>query len=283
MKDETKLFWYAVSTFLLSLILLTIGVLFYFYQSISIVQPHREALKDFAINLALWESIVGISGVFFIHRLFNVHLKHKRETQEIFKGLFQAVSHRFGNFLATQKVIITLLTNNPHPEAIKRLEQNVSLMERDFLQLVAVLKNFESTPFVRKRVKLSEIVYQVVEELESTLYSKEYRIKITGDCSLNVEPLLLKTVINLLLDNSFRYGKKEIYIRCGRTKGQVYCFISNDIKPSSPKGTGLGLKLSRYFANLTGGSISTREKKERFSTLIVWREEDRIISRFFHK
>ncbi len=273
MKEETKLFCYTVVTFILSILLLSIGVLLYFYFSIFTINGKfiSDIFYDFAMNLILWELIVVICGVFLFYRLFKIHLKHKLEVQSIFKGLFEAVSHRFGNYIAAQKVNVELLKYSKNNKIIDRLEMSLSNMENDFNELVLILKNLELETLSLEDVYLSSMIRQLTEDM-SIQQTKNIDLKIVGrdDVKLTAEYLFAKIVFVLLLDNAFRYSKSKIYI-CYKKNKNNYCLILNDINKQSREGTGLGLKLVKYFTDKIGVRVRTKRSNSWFCCLLVWK------------
>ncbi len=272
MKEETKLFIYAVVTFILSLLLLSVGVLLYFYLSIFAVsdRPLISDFYNFTINLILWEFIVVICGIFLFYRLFKIHLKHKLEIQTIFRGLFEAVSHRFGNYIAAQKVNVELLKYGRGKEAVKRLESSLSSMESDFKELILVLKNLELETPPSEDIYLDSMIKQLVGDIKAQR-GDNVSLKVVGceRVKLTAEYPFAKIVFMLLFDNAFKYSKSKVYI-CYKKNKNNYCLILNDINKQSYQGAGLGLKLVKYFTDKIGVEVKIKKTTSWFCCLLMW-------------
>ncbi len=252
---------------MLSLFIFTIGILLNYYFDILMVKISPiKALKDFAKNLFLWEAVFVLSVGYLFYYLFRTYLKQKRESQEIFQILLQAISHRFGNFLATQKINVELLRTNYRLDIIKRMQDSLRLVEFDLHQIVSVLKNFELQNFDITWLDISKVVNELLEE---ALYDDLQINCHFGKVKVKTSYLLTKNLIILLLENAFKYAANKVIIRTGFCNGKGYFYISNDIKERVSAGSGLGLKLARLLSEKTKAKLVTKDGLV-YQVLLVW-------------
>ncbi len=267
MKEEKRFLIYTTIVFLLALFIFTIGILLNYYLDIIIAKNSSfKDFRNFAKNLFLWEAVFVLSVGYLFYCLFSAYLKHKKESQEIFHILLQTISHRFGNFLATQKINVELLRNNYRLDVIKRMEDSLRLVEFDLQQIISVLKNFESQSLDIEWVDISKVVKEL---LENALYDGldiKYHL---GKVKVKSSYLLIKSLIALLLENAFKYAASKVVIRTGFCNGKGYFYVSNDIKEKISPGSGLGLKLARFLSEKSKAKLVTKTGLV-YQVLVVW-------------
>ncbi len=251
-----------------------VGVLLYLYLSLHREEPFRVVFQDFAVNLATWELIVAISGIFLFYRLFKVYVRHKFEMQSIFKILFEAVSHRFGNYLATQKVNVEIAKNYQSKDALNRMESSLTAMESDFKELILVLKNLEEEQLPKEQINVGTLIKDCISLISHSIHNPPIcNIKGADNLTILCELLFAKIIFSLLLDNAMRHSRKKVYIRYGYGRsGQKYCVILNDVfHNSAAKGVGLGLKLVHHFAGRMSVELKIKNTHSWFCCLLIWK------------
>jgi signal transduction histidine kinase len=128
---------------------------------------------------------------------------------------------------------------------------------------------------------VNKLLTEVIKKHE--FLAKVKKIKINSNLeplfSINVDPDLIKQVFSNLLENAIKYSREEstIYITSREEHNAIYIdfkdegvgipavdlpnifmkfFRSHDVKISTIKGSGLGLYLASYFAELHKGTIT---------------------------
>jgi len=268
LKEHRFIFYYIV-IFFLALFILNLGVLFSYYLDIILLGNCPEfLLREFTKNFFLWELAFVISIGYVFYRFIYIYIRQKRETQQIFRIILQAISHKFGNFLAIQKINIQLLDNNSNLEIIKRLKNSICLIESDLYQIISILKNFESQDLKAKPVDISEIIKKI---LQKNIYNRNFKLYLRiYNVKIKAISLIIETIISLLIENAFKYANQKISIRSGTYQGKAYVYISNDIKSVISPGSGLGLKIAHLLCEKSGAKLVSKSRKNLYQVLVVW-------------
>ncbi len=200
---------------------------------------------------------MSISYLFYL--LYSKYLFHKRRNQEIFNVLLQAISHRFGNFIAVQKLNLEALNTGSSELPLYRLQESLSALEEDYKQILRVLENFSNFSLDEDKIDFSLIIRDLVKCLRrsqnlSFVFRDFLRLEVS------VPRLLIRTILSLLLENAFKYAQSFVYVRIGCVKKQVYIFIANDIAEHVPRGSGMGLKIATLLVENLGWSLRYRSK-----------------------
>lgn len=267
---EHRFIFYYIIIFFLALFILNLGVLFSYYLDIILLGNCPEfLLREFTKNFFLWELAFVVSIGYVFYRFIYIYIKQKRETQQIFRIILQAISHKFGNFLAIQKINIQLLNNNPDSEIIRRLKNSICLIESDLYQIISILKNFESQDLKPNSIEISKIVKKL---LQKNIYNnKNFKLYLRlHSVRIKSISLITETVISLLIENAFKYANQKISIRIGTYQGETYVYISNDIKSVISPGSGLGLKIAHLLCEKSGAKLISKSGKGLYQVLVVW-------------
>lgn len=267
---EDRFIFYYIIIFFLALFILNIGVLFSYYLDIILLGNCPEfLLREFTQNFFLWELAFVVSIGYVFYRFIYIYIRQKKESQQIFQIILQAISHKFGNFLAIQKINIQLLDDNSNSETIRRLKNSICLIESDFYQIISILKNFESQDLKPKSIEISKIVKKI---LQRNIYNnKNFKLYLRL-YSVGIKSIFLitETVLSILIENAFKYANQKISIRIGTYQGQAYVYISNDIKSVISPGSGLGLKIAHLLCEKSGAKLISKNRKGLYQVLVVW-------------
>ncbi len=265
---EHRFILYYVVIFFLALFLFNLGILFSYYLDFILLNNYSESLlKEFTKNFFLWELAFVISVVYIFYRFVYIYIKQKRETQQIFRIILQAISHKFGNFLSIQKINIQLL-DNKNSETVRRLQNSIYLIESDLYQIISILKNFESQDLRQRPIEISEIIRNL---LQKNIYNKDLKLFLRlHDVKVKSISLIIETILSLLIENAFKYANQKIAIRTGIYQKNVYVYISNDIKPVISPGSGLGLKIAHLLGEKSGARLISKSRQTLYQVLLVW-------------
>ncbi len=255
---------------LLSLILLYIAVLFRFALEMEL-WGSRGSFQRFALNLFLWEALLAVSVSYVFYKLFVLYENHRREQEAFLKLLLLSVSHKFGNFLAGQKVNLALLAQEPSPETVKRLRANLESMEEDLQRLLQTLTYLLEEREPRIEEEPEERLKAILFRLERTFGSRKVTLRLGRAFRNFWHTLEGELLLFFLLENAFRYSAKKIYLRGGCFRGHFYFAILNDYgrgRSGEIKGGGLGLYLSRRLASHLGFTFRAEPRKAYFAALL---------------
>jgi signal transduction histidine kinase len=222
-----------------------------------------KKIKDLAINLFLWETALVLSLTFLFYKILWVHLKEREENRIFLEMILLTLSHKLGNFLATQRLNIEILKETTSPAALNRLEKSYMFIEKEFKHTLNIIKNFKAGSREREKINLKSLVESTLVEFEDVLKDKELKsdladVIITG-CKTDIE-----MIFYLVIENAVKYAKRQIFIQLKKGDNFVSYLIKNDIDPQIPKGSGIGLALVRQLTQKHKIEFTPREENRYF-------------------
>ena len=124
----------------------------------------------------------------------------------------------------------------------------------------------------RERVDASVLLGQLLGEAEFDLTEAGFsvqRIDFAGDCTLEVDPMQLKRVMDNLVSNIKKYAdpEKPVVFLSELAEGKLSLSVSNAISPSLARreSTRIGLRTCEKILSALGGSFHTRSEDGRFA------------------
>jgi signal transduction histidine kinase len=232
----------------------------------------------------------------FNHMAANLETAEERK-----KALTADVAHELRTPIAVQKAQLEGMLDRVIPITNENLQ--IALQQTDFLsrlvddlRLLAMAEAGE-LKLENRETDLKKMVEQLVAQFSSHLQGEGTKI-ITefqgyeNNSTVMLDPDRLTQIINNLLSNAQRYGKKGgvISVSCHRERGQVMISIKDD-GPGIPEsaiphlferfyrhekarsretgGTGLGLAISRKLALLMGGDLTAGNQQDGGAVFIL--------------
>ena len=272
LSSESRIVLQYALVFFLGLLLLDIVVVgLHHLSSLKDWGSTREELSFFITQLLLWELVLVLVVSYVFFQLLRRYKRHKEEAAEFQGLLLQAVSHKLGNFLATQRVDLELVRDSGSTRALARLERGTSFLERDFRHIIRVIRDYRFEEAEPEELDLSAIARRTLDqlqpELEGKLRERLQSAPMRG-CRQEVE-----TAVFLLVENASRYSDSWVYLRSGQVNGTSYLFIRNDVGGVTAKGTGVGLGLAERLGMRNGLKLQIRNKERSYSLLLAWRKK----------
>ena len=209
--------------------------------------------------------VLVVSYVFF--QLLRRYRRHKEEASEFQNLLLQAVSHKLGNYLASQRVDLELVRESGSHRALKRLERGSSFLERDFRHIIRVIRDYRFEEMEPEELDLGALARDAVDQMRSELDGK-LRDRL-GNAPVRACRQEAETVVYLLVENAARYSASRVALRSGQVNGVSYLFIQNDVAGSVAKGTGVGLSISERLSRRNGMEFRTREGTGKYLLLLA--------------
>jgi len=255
-------------------------------------------LPNVHITLSRNEMFFRVQGIVFADRTFEVLIEDitRPEKRRLLKQqLTSNIAHELKTPLASIKGYLeTLLSNKNIPQ-----DKMQYFIERAFLQSerlnellndISLLNNIEESGdlFEFKQVKLSPLINDVVENLESRITEKEIKLNVEIDDNVVVygNDSLLSSIFQNFIENSINYAGNKVNIRLKQylEDEKFYYFSYSDTGKGVPEehlsriferfyrvdegrtrdngGTGLGLAIVKNAVNLHKGEISVRNRPE---------------------
>lgn len=238
--------------------------------------------------------IVILVGAVFVYRAARKQIRLSQQQE----NFMMAVTHELKTPIAvTQLNLETLLRRQLDDETREKLIRH-SLQEvvrlnqlSNNILLAAQLEGGKYTTF-KQEVNLSEIAMEVIREFSVRYPLRHITSLVQPEVFLNGESLLLKMLLNNLLENALKYSPrdKQVRLELHQEKGQVvmkvvdegagvpaeernkifnkFYRIGNETTRKA-QGTGLGLYLSRKIASAHNGHISVKDNQPQGSIFMV--------------
>jgi two-component system sensor histidine kinase CiaH len=252
-------------------------------------RKHAQYVGEGAIFMLLI-----VVGAVFVYRATRRQWKLSQQQQ----NFMMAVTHELKTPIAVARLNLeTLSKRKLEPAMQEKIIQN-TLQETDRLNdlcnniLLASTLEGGSYSSYKEAVLLDDIVSKSVKQFSSRFPDHNIQLAVADEVELLGEPVLLKMMINNLLENAIKYAPKEspIIIKIENTVKGVQLTVA-DTGPGIPdaekrlvfekfyrmgnentrkaKGTGLGLYLCKKIAKDHNAEISVRDNKPHGSIFIV--------------
>ncbi len=242
---------------------------YYFDQVNSGLGLYHRRIRDFAVNLFLWELVSILSIVYLFLNLLSIHEKHKQETQVFLRIILQAVSHKFGNFLAGQKINLALFKEFRKEEDLENLEMSLGVMESDLSQVLRLIENFQAVSEAPEVVEISTLAAELLDEYSCIFGRRCVKFR-ASKVRIRFSCLKLRVILSILFENAFRYSARNVRCRVGVSGRKFYIFISNDLAPNPPGSTGLGFHIIKDLIRKNGPELKVRKKAGRYCVMLSW-------------
>jgi len=230
---------------------------------------YDRRIRDFAINLFLWELVSILSITYLFYNLLSIYEQHKHETQTFLKIILQAVSHKFGNFLAGQKINLALFKEFREEQDLEKIELSLGVMESDLSQVLKLIENFQTVHWESDIVDISSLAGELLDEYSCIFGRRRVKFR-ASKARIRFSCLKLRVILSILFENAFRYSASNVRCRVGTFGRKVYIFISNDLVPAPPRSTGLGLHILKDLIRKNGPELKVRKGVDCYCVMLSW-------------
>lgn len=178
------------------------------------------------------------------------------------------------------------LTDQTHPEKteyyLQSIQSNVDYMNELIEKVLSLGRVEEETCVKSEEVKISRILEKLEEQYEDLLRQRELHLEIQGDGVLQTDELLFTQILDNLLSNAVKYALSgtviDIDVNPEKMTVRNYMereittdpekllqpFVKGDESRTGTTGTGLGLTIVSYIAQLLGYQIHLSLKENEF-------------------
>ncbi len=237
--------------------------IFHYLESRKVDQDFLEKkILEYTKQVILWEFLLVLATMLIVYKIIDRMTKQQKEYRDFLELIILTISHKFGNFLASQKGNIEILKINYDPKALHRMEKNYEIMREDFNTIVNCIENFKRFSTYREKIRLREIINKSLNLLTD---KKNFQIR-GKDLEVYANRQAFDNILFNILENAVKYSEGTISIRITKR----YLAIRNKILLTS-KGSGIGLKISETLAKKQGFQLLYRTKGEYFLCLLKFR------------
>ncbi len=225
----------------------------------------RKLLKTFK-RLILLELITLPLFFLFSELLYRSFFSSINEYRRIIDLLLMSITHKVGNFLAVQKLNLSLLQRSKNGRALRRMRKSLEFLERDVRTLNQFFKEREIR---RETLDLSSLIKETLHFLSEELEGKRINLRLTK-VFWNLPRVDGEDIIYNLLFNALRYSKERISIRSCKRGNKAYLVVSNDYEQSQSQGYGLGIRIINELCKRHNIKVRYKVGK-RFTVMLEWK------------
>ncbi|MBC7755026.1 MAG: CHASE2 domain-containing protein [Moraxellaceae bacterium] len=211
-----------------------------------------------------------------------------KQVEELKTNFISMMSHDLKTPIARIQGMTEVITSDDQKLSVSQHEalDNIKTSSDDLLKFINSILQYgriesQGLELNLQSKDVNKLLSEVIKKHE--FLAKVKKIKLNSNLEplfpINVDPDLIKQVFSNLLENAIKYSREEstIYISSREADNNVYIdfkdegvgiptadlpnifmkfFRSHDVKISTIKGSGLGLYLASYFAELHQGTIT---------------------------
>jgi signal transduction histidine kinase len=269
---------------------------------VTLLAADNTALGQPQRSLYLWTGFLVIAAMAIAALVAARLLQRQMRLARLKTDLVASVSHELKTPLASMRVLVDTLIEEPAPDPV-RTREYLELIARENIRLSRLIENFLTFSRMERNkdslawgdTDAAEIVAGAVEAAGERFRGPDCRLDVkvdTGLPRLRADAGALVTVLLNLLDNAYKYspGEKRIAVRA-YAANQHLCFEVEDhgigLSPRESKkifrkfyqadqrlsratgGCGLGLSIVEFIVKAHGGSITVQSKPGIGSTFKV--------------
>lgn len=218
---------------------------------------YKKEAKSLMKKLFLIEFFLVLTLVLLYQVIIEGYVKKLREKEEWVKTLTLALTHRLGNFIATQKVLISLLMKSyPQDKNIKRMERSIIRAEKDFSIFTSLIK--ENKNLERQYLNVKDYILDSLEYFSEEVKNKKLYLTLK-DMQVFMDKADLEDVLYNLIGNSIKHSRSFLHIKvCLKRRILV---IKNDKSEVKTSGLGIGNELTRRVLERYGYKLLVRIRR----------------------
>lgn len=244
----------------------------YFFMKISPIDPvyAYESAILFGASLLFWILGLSVLAVVMFYELLVRYVDQRERAYRFKQTISQVLSHKFGNFLVTQKLNLSIMENRFSQDVLNRAKRSLQEMETEFKDIMKVIEEFRPEHLEKRVVTIEEIVRDVLKDYHQRVSEVSVKLRLQNT-AVFVNPHEARIFVQLIIDNAFRYTGGRVYIRSGVFHRRPYLVVVNDISRNpATYGAGMGLIIARNIASGLNISLTTASRKDRYFVISFW-------------
>lgn len=278
MKFELKIFLAIMLIFIVSLSIINFVNLYIINQLISdylslqskVYPDFFEKIKmedilqkkeKYATVIFLWEAFLVMGTSFVIYLVMDRYIKKEQRYKSFLQLMILAVSHKFGNSLASILTNLEMLKSKVSSKQLDRIEKVVLDLSKDVKILSDTFKKLEFEDRTYQNVDVRKVVLESLKSFE--IGEKKVIIDLKP-----IKKYANKTDVDLIiyniLENAFKYSDTYIHIKTVKK----YLVVRNDTKDKVEGGTGIGLLIVENLCKLNQIKFCKRVRKKTFTIFL---------------
>ncbi|MFN7064574.1 MAG: hypothetical protein ACK4OF_00265 [Aquificaceae bacterium] len=216
-----------------------------------------DRINKFMQKLLVMEFLLTLTLIFLYQTIIESYTKRLKEKEDWVKNLMLSLTHRLGNFIATQRVLVSLLKKHySHDKNLQRMEKSLLRAQRDFSLFTNLIR--ENRSIEKKLYSLKEFILESLSYFEDELKNKRIHLGLR-DLYVYMDKTDLEDVIYNLLGNAIRYSSSFLHVKvCPKSSLLI---IRNDTSITPKQGMGMGSELVRRVLESYGYRIRVSIRK----------------------
>lgn len=191
-------------------------------------------LYIFSVFIFLVTSLFFLFQFLITYYLINNLIKNNKRINNILETIILGISHKFGNIISSQKVLMELLKEDCKSRYLDRLDIIFKLLEKDLKSVLNFIKAFEMKENLIQKINISSLIWAVLEEYKSIFPKKTVEFhKPSKVIYVRANYKELENLITSIIENAFLHSEYFIKIKLLNINGKAILCVMNDIRKNN--------------------------------------------------
>ncbi len=226
-----------------------------------------ELVNHYMTVIVIWEAVLVFMIIIGTFVIVTKLLREIEEHRKFMDLVLMSISHKFGNFIAIQRVNLGILDKNYDRKAVNRLMIASRKLERDIKTIIHLLERRAEERIQIEPVNVADIFKKLIKEFSEELKKKRisYSIK---DTVINANIIDMEDLAYNLLSNAVKHSKSRIHLKICKGKEHVLIAVRNDRVEEEKEGMGLGMEIIKSIVQRYKGTVRIKVKRY-FSVFVI--------------
>ncbi len=220
----------------------------------------EKKFQEYVRDVLLHEFLLVLSLMLILYKIIDRMIRQERDYKDFLELILLTISHKFGNFLATQQGNIEILKIRHDERALQRLQTSYNYIQSDFYKVLETIRRFKEFSSNTEKINLKPIIEKDISLFDMSNIRLILNLQ---DTYIYANRQIIENIIFSLLENAIKYSNGKIHIRLSKN----LLAIRNNIAQEQ-KGSGIGLKITEALAKKQGFKLKCRVKKDNFIAVV---------------